>query len=73
MARKTVLQSISFQPDVWNYLQRHPNISHLVNQAVKEYKERRDTPELKIKMLRTKKKELAKQMNKIDEEIKDLK
>ena len=73
MARRTIPQSISFQPDVWSYLEKKHNISGLVNDAVRLYKKTNTTPELKIKLLKEEKRELAKQMNGLDEEIKILK
>ncbi|KKL07917.1 hypothetical protein LCGC14_2581160 [marine sediment metagenome] len=72
MGRKTIPQSISFQPDVWNFLKERKNISTIVNEAVREYRKIRTTPELKIKMLKIKKKEHAQEIYKISEEIKDL-
>jgi len=68
MSRKTVIQSISFQPDVWNFVQTNP--TEIVNEALREFKKRRLTPEQKIKILREQKKELAKKIYQIEEEIK---
>jgi len=73
MARRTIIQSISFQPDVWNYLKDRSSISGLVNQAVRDYRKTKTTPELKIKQLKEKRKEAAKQIYQFDEEIKMLK
>lgn len=73
MGRKTIIQSISFQPDVWNYLEKKPNISELVNEAVREHKRTKTSPELKVKQLKDKKRELIKKINGIDEEVKRLK
>jgi len=70
--RKTIVQSISFQLEVWDWLQLKPNISQIVNEALKEYQSRRKNPEEKIKILKDKKREIVKQMNSIDEEIENI-
>ena len=72
MPRKTIIQSISFQQDIWNYLQDKKNISALVDEAIREYKLKRETPELKIRLLKEAKRDLIKKVNEIDEEIKEI-
>ena len=68
MSRKTIIQSISFQPDSWEFIKENP--TSIVNEAIREFKKRRITPEQKVKILREQKKELAKKIYQIDEEIK---
>ncbi len=73
MARKTIPQTVSFQPQIWNFLKERKNISAIVNEAIGEYKKARTTPESRIKLLKERKRELAKQMNEIDEKINKIK
>ena len=73
MARRTIPQCISFQPEIWDFLEKKKNKSEIVNEAIKEYKEKRTIPEQKIKLLKQQKRELIKKINEIDEEIKLLK
>ena len=72
MSRKTTVQSVSFQPDVWKFLE-NKKISTIVNEALREYRKNRTTPEQKIKLLKQQKRELIKKINQMDEEIKSLK
>lgn len=67
--RRTIVCSISFQLEVWDWLKSKPNISKIVNIALKEYQERRKKPEEKINLLKDKKRDIIKQLNRIDEEI----
>jgi len=71
MSRRTIIQSVSFQPDVWDYLESKP-VSSIVNEAVRLHKKTMTTKELKIKYLKEQKREHSKKMNELDEEIKRL-
>ncbi len=69
--RKTILQTISFEPKIYNFLHRLPSgkISEYVNQAIKEKTTRETTKEGKIRMLKTKRRELGKKINEVDEKL----
>ena len=70
MARRTIPQTVSFQPDVWSFLEKQYNKSIVINQAVREYQQSRTTPEQKIKLLKQQKRDLIKKINILDDEIK---
>ena len=67
--KKTIVCSVSFEKPNWEFINGKKNISSIVNEALREYIVRRTNPELKIKLLKDKKRELAKQMALLDEEI----
>ena len=68
MSRKTVVQSVSFQLDVWRFLEGK-EVSKIINEAIREYRKSRLMPETKILLLKQEKRELMKKLAVIDEEI----
>lgn len=71
--KRTIIQSISFQADVYEKLNKLKNVSKFVNEAVRYYLKVNSTKELKRKMIREQKRELARKMAILGEEEKRLK
>jgi len=65
--RKTIIQTLSIKPDVWDYLKKRQNKSEVVNQALREFIKRQQTPKEVLKKLRTEKKALAKKIFELEE------
>lgn len=70
--RKTIVQSVSFQLDVLEWLQQKSNVSQVVNEALKEYIKNRQSSEQKIKRLKEEAGKINKRLAEIKQEIDDI-
>ncbi len=71
--KRTIIQSVSFQIDLYEQLNKVDNVSAYVNEAVRYYIKVNSNKELKRKMIRDQKREYARKMAQLDEEDKRLK
>ena len=67
--RRTITTGVSFSPELWNRVQFIQNRSEWINKACEEKLKRETSKEGKIKILQQQKRELAKKMQIIDEQM----
>ena len=71
MPRKTIPITISLQPDNYEYL-KNKIASAIINEALRDHKNKRVNPEEQIKEIKEKKRELAKQIHQLNDEVEKL-
>lgn len=69
--RKTIPMTISFQPDIWDYI-KNKNKSDIVNEALREHKKNRLSPEERIKLKKEEIGRLNKKITELKQEIDDI-